>query len=110
MTNNAKVRQCAGALNEIKVTLAAMDSKYNHILSLFCPKREIEVVRPTVMVTSMDRFMLVLRGWTCQNFQEGNRHRGSIGQNSSFSIKRQQKIKKVLLASFHLEGEAVQWY
>lgn len=32
------VRQCAGALNDIKVTLAAMDSKYDHILSLLPDK------------------------------------------------------------------------
>ena len=54
MTNNTKtevlrmkvdkldeeVKQCVGSLQDIKVTLVAMDAKYDHILSLL-PKKGV---------------------------------------------------------------------
>lgn len=38
---NEEVRQCVGSLQDIKVTLAAIDAKYDHILSLL-PKGDNE--------------------------------------------------------------------
>ena len=35
-----EVKQCVGSLQDIKVTLAAMDAKYDYILSLLAKRAE----------------------------------------------------------------------
>ena len=39
-----EVRQCSESLQDIKVALAAMNAKYNHILSIFPDKSEKDVL------------------------------------------------------------------
>ena len=110
---DVEVRQCVGSSQDIKVTLIAMDAKYENILLLLPSKAAKQGSSNNNDTDHNGMLQHRIAILDFPKFSGGEPTSWTYRANQFLQIKRLQKINKVLLASFHLDGEecnGFRWY